>query len=428
MLKWSDANRRSCLLGEAYTLRHVRLTYSLTAFFQIRKSLRGWKTKLEMCQAYLRLNFAFLLIAAFLMFGASGAAGNPIYTAFLREGRMATGRATSWVTLEGDYRKGIRNTRFGTEVGNGAFVEVVWKGGDLWRIEVRNEANEVVRRLTCDGTRIDTGDDAFWDIRFIKQYLPRTEFPGLQLKFEQAMWPYFIVFNHHLFPISSGKQLDYESLTKLYGGVYTPKGKPGLVIAHGYRHRPRVLVLLDILPKDWHRVDPLNEFSIDYFDGTRGCMPRRYSLRYRKDDGKTSSRAYIEYEQPTEIEEYFWIPKKCSLWLDGMGEGSGVVISTLAIERSDFLCEDVSETFEIPITDGVPTISWPEWEPPDLKFWESLREFLFVLFCLLLGLTRDGGWVYPAFVVLGMLLVVVGCCFLVARRFLSRAALIGSDR
>jgi len=104
------------------------------------------------------------------------------------------------------------------------------------------------------------------------------------------------------------------------------------------------------------------------------------------------------------------------------GDVTGVVISTLVIERSDFLSEDVSETFEIPITDDVPTISWPEWERPDLKFWGSLREFLFVLFCLLLGLTRDGGWVYPAFVVLGMLLVVVGCCFLAARRFLSQGS------
>jgi len=95
------------------------------------------------------------------------------------------------------------------ELKKAAFIDCYWRGYDIFRIELKDANDGLLRTITCDGRWIDTGSGTLWDVRFLKEY--RGAPPDLQEEFGELIWPYRL-FSGLLFPISEGGRFDFRQL------------------------------------------------------------------------------------------------------------------------------------------------------------------------------------------------------------------------
>lgn len=97
------------------------------------------------------------------------------------------------------------------EVGMDATLEVCWSD-NRWDIQVFDANKKPIRRLISDGDFIDTGDGHLWSYAFHSEYFDTPEAE----QFDDAMWPFSVAMDFHLFPVSLGRRPDFKSLLSIF--------------------------------------------------------------------------------------------------------------------------------------------------------------------------------------------------------------------
>jgi hypothetical protein len=308
-----------------------------------------------------------------------------------------------------------------------AFIDCYWRGYDIFRIELKDANDALVRTITSDGRWIDTGSGTLWDIRFLKEY--RGAPPDLQEEFDELMWPYRL-FSGLLFPVSEGGRFDFRQLKAWYdfdereGAVNQGVSKSSVTL--DYRHKAGQYV---------REVRSLPYKSVT-LDIERGYMPLRVALMQEQSIIIPSPLPgaypleihYVQYEDPVRIDD-IWIPKTYRNMLVVGGSAEEISRYTLVMESREFITARQSDKFQIPDYAEARIMKWPdeddqtpeemlgelrklheEIEETDERIRERLAEPPPRVVAILWAIPS---WVFTAF---GIALAVAGCLFLVRRR------------
>ncbi|MBN2309114.1 MAG: hypothetical protein JXR94_09100 [Candidatus Hydrogenedentes bacterium] len=237
------------------------------------------------------------MIVVLAAIGASLQPDNPegiLRAAIAREMGRASGGTASIVVSPGQ-GDGLRAYWPGAPeaLEKGATLDVAWKGEYLFRIDVRQE-DEIVRTITCDGTHVDTGDGALWDIEFL--YWESGRDSELTSEFRDLMWPHGL-FRMYFFPLARGVlAFPYESYFRPHIALqFGSEEEPGAGASDGLAR-----VVAGSSPKgardnllQWESVvDQEHEYAV---------------LEFREMANGEEICVY-EFSRPFEVAGGFWIP------------------------------------------------------------------------------------------------------------------------
>jgi hypothetical protein len=315
--------------------------------------------------------------------------------------------------------------RIAGELTSTAFLECVWRGQDVWRIDLLAEDGAVLRTIISDGSRIDTGDGTVWDARFLTDYRHAPE--EFCHEFAALTLPYQF-FAGLLFPLSEGGRTNFRWLNAWYDFVEredsdsTDGSSP--TVTFDYRHRAMDIVGYEPPGRILHQFPYLSV----RLDTEHGHMPRRIAIMQG-----TAPIAYMDYGDPVMIDKDLWVPTAYRNMVAFGGPLEETASCSLLVERSQFTIAAVTGAFQLPQHADARVVRWPgdEEDPETLlaelqqaheeaeqakqRFIRQLAERPKALVMLRQVLP----WVFMA---CGIVFVIAGLRFLIKRRQERRSA------